>query len=166
MSLPHYTRGPSRPTQVVPIRLIKPRAKMTPAGIQDGARWATSISADSCDLPHFRFDGTHFNPPHSRFGRSPVTLSPLPVRRQSCDLSLTTCSSDSHDPPQFWFTGSHVNLPHFQFGDSHVSRPSIPVRRVSCGPPQLGKCPFPTTHVVHLDLHRWSPLGSLSPEPR
>ena len=133
---------------------------MAPTRIQDGTRWATSISADSRDLPHFQFDGTHFNPRHSRFGCSPVTLSPLPVWCQSCDLSLTTGSSDSRDPPQFQFTGSHVNLPHFQFGDSHVSCPSIWVQQVSCGPSQVGKCPFPTTHVVRLDLHRWSPLGS------
>ena len=45
MTLPHHTREMPRPTQVIPIRVIKPLGKMAPAGIQDGTGRTTSGSA-------------------------------------------------------------------------------------------------------------------------
>ena len=50
MTLPHHTREMPRPTQVIPIRVIKPLGKMAPAGIQDGANGPLLVLQQSRDL--------------------------------------------------------------------------------------------------------------------
>ena len=70
--LPCHTSALPRPMQVVPFRVIKPQAKMAPAGIQDSTVSATSGSADSREPPHFRFRGSDVKWPHFRLGTGHV----------------------------------------------------------------------------------------------
>ena len=107
-SLPHTC--PPRPMQADPIRVIKPRAKMAPTGIQDSTTRATSSSEDSREQPNFRFGGTHVICPHFRFGDSHVTHPSILVRRDSCDPPPLLVPRVSGDPD------------------------TIPVHRVSRGP--------------------------------
>ena len=67
-----HTRETPRPMKDVPIRLIKPSAKMTPTGIQHGTGHLWFGRTDVI-RPHFRFSGSHVIRPHFWFGRCHVT---------------------------------------------------------------------------------------------
>ena len=62
VTLPRHTRDPPRPTQVVPTRLIKHRAKMAPIRPQDGAGGPTSGLAGSGDPPPLPVQQESHNP--------------------------------------------------------------------------------------------------------
>ena len=124
MTIPCHTRDSPRLKQTFPIRLINPRARLAPTGIQDGARLATSGLAVSRD-PHANiwFGGSHEiknqlavrrhlgYPPPLLFWRETREPPPLPFWPESCE------------PPHFRFGGRHVSCLHFRFGGCHVTSP-------------------------------------------
>ena len=73
--------------QVISIGVIKPQAKMEPAGIQDSTVSATSGSEDSREPPQFWFGGSHVSRPHFRFS--------------GCHMLC----------PHYWFIDSHESRP-------------------------------------------------------